>query len=47
MKNKDETDPEKIKHLVDDGESVIKDLKTFYYLKEYRAIKMDLDDTTH
>lgn len=47
LANKDETDPQKIKNLVGDGETVIKDLKTLYVLKEVRAIEMDRDSTSH
>ncbi|MBN3301876.1 LYM5A protein, partial [Amia calva] len=39
MKNKDVTDPEKIKKLIDRGEFVIKELEALYYLRKYRAMK--------
>lgn len=39
MKNKDVTDPEKIKKLVARGEFVIKEIEALYFLKKYRAMK--------
>ncbi|XP_063301109.1 LYR motif-containing protein 5A-like [Pelobates fuscus] len=39
LKNKDVTDPEKIKELIGRGEFVIKELEALYYLKKYRAMK--------
>ncbi|KAG7456209.1 hypothetical protein MATL_G00249350 [Megalops atlanticus] len=39
MKNRDETDPEKIKTLIARGEFVIKELEALYYLRKYRALK--------
>lgn len=39
MKNKDVTDPEKIKQLVAKGEFVIKELEALYFLRKYRAMK--------
>ena len=39
MKNKDVTDPEKIKKLVAKGEFVIKEIEALYFLKKYRAMK--------
>lgn len=39
MKNKDETDPEKIKKLVARGDFVIKELEALYFLRKYRAMK--------
>ncbi|MEQ2282607.1 LYR motif-containing protein 5A [Ameca splendens] len=39
MKNKDETDPEKIKQLVARGDHVIKELEALYFLRKYRAMK--------
>ncbi|XP_040886234.1 LYR motif-containing protein 5A isoform X1 [Toxotes jaculatrix] len=39
MKNKDVTDPEKIKKLVARGEFVIKELEALYFLRKYRAMK--------
>ncbi|KAJ8381932.1 hypothetical protein SKAU_G00027100 [Synaphobranchus kaupii] len=39
MKNRDETDPEKIKQLIARGEFVIKELEALYYLRKYRALK--------
>ncbi|MFT7816902.1 LYR motif-containing protein 5 [Arapaima gigas] len=39
MKNKDVTDPEKIKELIARGEFVTKELEALYYLRKYRALK--------
>ncbi|KPP80090.1 LYR motif-containing protein 5-like [Scleropages formosus] len=39
MKNKDVTDPEKIRELIARGEFVIKELEALYYLRKYRAMK--------
>jgi len=39
MKNKDETDPEKIKQLIDRGNFVIKEIEALYMLRKYRALK--------
>ncbi|XP_037551611.1 LYR motif-containing protein 5A [Nematolebias whitei] len=39
MKNKDVSDPEKIKQLVAKGEHVIKELEALYFLRKYRAMK--------
>lgn len=39
MKNKDVSDPEKIKKLVAKGNFVIKELEALYFLRKYRAIK--------
>uniref|UniRef100_A0A8C5JS17 Electron transfer flavoprotein regulatory factor 1 n=1 Tax=Junco hyemalis TaxID=40217 RepID=A0A8C5JS17_JUNHY len=39
LKNKDETDPEKIKQLIARGEFVIKELEALYFLRKYRAMK--------
>uniref|UniRef100_A0A8C5QLA5 Electron transfer flavoprotein regulatory factor 1 n=1 Tax=Leptobrachium leishanense TaxID=445787 RepID=A0A8C5QLA5_9ANUR len=39
MKNKDVTDPEKIRELVARGEFVVKELEALYYLRKYRAMK--------
>uniref|UniRef100_A0A3B4UK09 LYR motif containing 5a n=1 Tax=Seriola dumerili TaxID=41447 RepID=A0A3B4UK09_SERDU len=39
MKNKDVTDPEKVKKLVARGEFVIKELEALYFLRKYRAMK--------
>ncbi|CAI5635660.1 LYR motif-containing protein 5A [Oreochromis niloticus] len=39
MKNKDVTDPEKIKQLVARGDHVIKELEALYFLRKYRAMK--------
>ena len=39
MKNKDETDPEKIKMLIARGEYVVKEVETLYMLRKYRTLK--------
>uniref|UniRef100_W5LPG0 LYR motif containing 5a n=1 Tax=Astyanax mexicanus TaxID=7994 RepID=W5LPG0_ASTMX len=39
MKNKDETDPEKIQKLIARGDFVIKELEALYFLRKYRAMK--------
>ena len=39
MKNKDETDPEKIKMLIARGEFVTKEVEALYMLKKYRTLK--------
>ncbi|NXB39086.1 ETFR1 factor, partial [Eulacestoma nigropectus] len=39
LKNKDETDPEKIKQLIARGEFVVKELEALYFLRKYRAMK--------
>ncbi|KAJ8944558.1 hypothetical protein NQ318_015726 [Aromia moschata] len=39
MKNKDETDPEKIKKLLAHGQYVAKEIETLYMLKKYRTLK--------
>lgn len=39
LKNKDETDPEKIKQLIAQGEFVMKELEALYFLRKYRAMK--------
>lgn len=39
MKNKDVTDPAKIKNLVARGEFVIKEIEALYFLRKYRAMK--------
>lgn len=39
VKNKDVTDPEKIKKLVARGDFVIKELEALYFLRKYRAMK--------
>lgn len=47
MKNKDVTDPEKIKKLVDRGEFVIKELEAMYYLRKYRTLKKRYYEPEH
>lgn len=39
LKNKDETDPEKIKMLIDRGRFVQKEIEALYGLRKYRAMK--------
>ncbi|XP_069618927.1 electron transfer flavoprotein regulatory factor 1 [Ranitomeya imitator] len=39
MKNKDVSDPEKIRELISRGEFVIKELEALYFLRKYRAMK--------
>lgn len=39
MKNRDETDPEKIKMLIARGEYVIKEVEALYMLRKYRTLK--------
>lgn len=39
MKNKDETNPEKIKMLIARGEYVIKEIEALYMLRKYRTLK--------
>ncbi|KAI7792186.1 LYR motif-containing protein 5A [Triplophysa rosa] len=47
MKNKDVTDPVKIKNLVDRGEFVIKELEAMYYLRKYRTLKKRYYEPEH
>ncbi|XP_022185487.1 electron transfer flavoprotein regulatory factor 1 [Nilaparvata lugens] len=39
MKNKEETDPEKIKVLIGHGNFVIKEIEALYMLRKYRTLK--------
>ena len=39
MKNKDVSDPEKIKKLIERGNYVVKELQALYMLKKYRTLK--------
>ncbi|XP_004700037.1 electron transfer flavoprotein regulatory factor 1 [Echinops telfairi] len=39
LKNKDVTDPVKIKELIGRGEFVMKELEALYFLRKYRAMK--------
>lgn len=39
MKNKSETDPEKIEKMITHGEFVVKEIETLYMLKKYRTLK--------
>lgn len=45
MKNKDVTDPEKIKKLLARGDFVIKEIEALYFLRKYRALKKRYYDT--
>ncbi|XP_076861037.1 LYR motif-containing protein 5A [Brachyhypopomus gauderio] len=47
MKNKDVSDPEKIRKLVDRGDFVIKELEAMYFLRKYRAMKKRYYDPEH
>uniref|UniRef100_A0A8C6KWJ3 LYR motif containing 5a n=1 Tax=Nothobranchius furzeri TaxID=105023 RepID=A0A8C6KWJ3_NOTFU len=50
MKNKDETDPQKIQQLVARGDHVIKELEALYFLRKYRTMKKryyDSENTYH
>ncbi|XP_075408095.1 electron transfer flavoprotein regulatory factor 1 [Tenrec ecaudatus] len=39
LRNKDVTDPAKIKELIGRGEFVMKELEALYFLRKYRAMK--------
>ena len=39
MKNKDISDPEKIKELIERGNYVVKELEALYMLRKYRTLK--------
>lgn len=39
MKNKDETDPQKIEKMIAHGEYVVKEMEALYMLKKYRTLK--------
>ncbi|KAH0539526.1 LYR motif-containing protein 5A [Cotesia glomerata] len=39
MKNKYETDPEKIEKMIDRGKYVMKEIESLYMLKKYRTMK--------
>lgn len=39
LKNKDETDPEKINMLLRHGEYITKEIEALYMLKKYRTLK--------
>ncbi len=39
LKNKDVSDPEKIKQLIARGEYVVKEIETLYMLRKYRTLK--------
>jgi len=45
MKNKDETDPDKIKMLLARAEFVCKETEALYMLKKYRTLKQRYYDT--
>lgn len=39
VKNKNETDPEKIEKMIIHGQYVLKEIETLYMLKKYRTLK--------
>lgn len=39
LKNKDETDPEKIEKMISHGNYIVKELEALYMLKKYRTLK--------
>ncbi|XP_017775326.1 PREDICTED: LYR motif-containing protein 5 [Nicrophorus vespilloides] len=39
MKNRGETDPEKIEKMISHGQYIIKELEALYMLKKYRTLK--------
>lgn len=39
MKNRTETDPEKVNKMINLGEFIVKELEALYSLKKYRAMK--------
>lgn len=39
LKNKDESDPEKIGQMIERGKYVIKEIEALYMLKKYRTLK--------
>merc|ERR1712243_121711 len=45
MKNKDETDPEKIRQHFAKGEYIVKELEALYMLRKYRTLKRRYYDT--
>jgi len=45
LRNKDETDPEKIKMLIARAEYVIKEIEALYMLRKYRTLKKRYYDT--
>ena len=45
IRNKDINDPEKIKALIKQGEFVIKELESLYYLKKYRTLRKKYYDS--
>lgn len=47
LKNKDVTDPQQIRKLVDRGEFVIKELEALYFLRKYRAMKKRYYEPEH
>lgn len=44
MKNKDVSDPEKIKKMIAHGEFVKKEIEALYMLKKYRTLKRRYND---
>lgn len=47
IKNKDVSDPEKIRKLVAKGDFVIKELEAMHFLRKYRAMKKSYYDIEH
>ena len=45
MRNAGETDPKKVKELVEKGHYIVKELEALYYLKKYRTLKRRYYDT--
>ena len=45
FKNKDVTDPEEIKHLLNRGEYIVKEIEALYMLRKYRTLKRRYYDT--
>ena len=45
LKNKDVTDPEEIKQLLNRGEYIVKEIEALYMLRKYRTLKRRYYDT--
>ena len=45
LKNRDETDPQKIQEHVAKGEYIVKELEALYMLRKYRTLKRRYYDT--
>ncbi|GLV33023.1 uncharacterized protein CBL_10370 [Carabus blaptoides fortunei] len=45
IKNKDETDAQKIEKMIGHGEYIVKEMETLYMLKKYRTLKRRYYDT--